>query len=150
VEYRKSGKLVERLNELTAAQAEKAMAVSNRRADGGQFGRIVEQRVSKAPKPLSYRAPHIQHYGVEHGLQRYRCAGCGRTFDALAGKLLARLRKKEGWASFANSLKQSPGEGGWRSEISHLLQYLAEFNAYLRQSPGVSALSGRRSRWSAV
>jgi hypothetical protein len=75
VEYRKSGKLVERLNELTAAQAEKAMAVSNRRADGGQFGRIVEQRVSKAPKPLSYRAPHIQHYGVEHGLQRYRCAG---------------------------------------------------------------------------
>ena len=127
MEYRKSGKLVEQLNELTAAQTEKATAVLNRRADGDQFGQIVEQRVSKAPKPLRNRATHIQRYGVEHGLRRYgaehglrryRCAGCRRTFDALTGTLPARLRKKEGWASFANSLKQSLGEG--RLEIGDI------------------------------
>ncbi len=44
---------------------------------------------------------------MEHGLQRYRCVGCGRTFNALTGTPLARLRKKECWASFANSLQQS-------------------------------------------
>jgi hypothetical protein len=44
---------------------------------------------------------------VEHGLQRYRCVGCGRTFNALTGTPLARLRKKECWASFASSLQQS-------------------------------------------
>ena len=40
-------------------------------------------------------------------MQRYRCVGCGRTFNALTGTPLARLRKKECWASFANSLQQS-------------------------------------------
>ncbi len=44
---------------------------------------------------------------MEHGSQRYRCVGCGRTFNALTGTPLARLRKKECWASFANSLQQS-------------------------------------------
>jgi transposase-like protein len=26
-----------------------------------------------------------RRYGMEHGLQRYRCVGCGRTFNALTG-----------------------------------------------------------------
>ncbi len=31
------------------------------------------------------------------GLQRYRCCGCGRTFNALTGTPLARLRHRERW-----------------------------------------------------
>ena len=68
---------------------------------------IIEQRVSEAPKCPRCGAAHIRRYGVEHGLQRYRCVGCRRTFNALTGTPLARLRKKECWASFANSLQQS-------------------------------------------
>jgi hypothetical protein len=42
--------------------------------------------------------------GRSNGLKRYCCKGCGRTFNALTGTALARLRKKELWAAFAEGL----------------------------------------------
>ena len=107
VEHRKFGKLLDQLKELTAAQAEKVVAALRRRGDGDAVRQIIEQRVSEARKCPRCGAAHIRRYGMEHGLQRYRCVGCGRTFNALTGTPLARLRKKECWASFANSLQQS-------------------------------------------
>ena len=106
MEHRKFGKLLDQLSELTAAQAEKVVAALHRR-DGDAVRQIVEQRVCEAPQCPRCGAAHIRRYGMEHGLQRYRCVGCGRTFNALTGTPLARLRKKECWASFANSLQQS-------------------------------------------
>ena len=107
MEHRKFGKLLDQLKELTAAQAEKAVAVLQRQGDGDAVCQIIERRVSEAPQCPRCGAAHIRRYGVEHGLQRYRCVGCGRTFNALTGTPLARLRKKECWASFASSLQQS-------------------------------------------
>lgn len=107
MEHRKFGKLLEQLKELTAAQAEKVIAALRQREDGDAVRQTIEQRVSKAAKCPRCGAAHIQRYGMEHGLQRYRCAGCGRTFNALTGTPLARLRKKECWSSFAISLQQS-------------------------------------------
>ena len=107
MEHRKFGQLLDQLKELTAAQAEKVVSALHRRGDGDAVRQIIEQRVSEAPKCPRCGAAHIRRYGVEHGLQRYRCVGCGRTFNALTGTPLARLRKKECWASFANSLRQS-------------------------------------------
>ncbi len=94
MEHRKFGKLLDQLNELTAAQAEKVVAASHRRSDGDAVRQIVEQRVSGAPKYPRCGATHIRRYGMEHGLQRYRCVGCGRTFNSLTGTPLARLLKK--------------------------------------------------------
>ncbi|PHV30618.1 IS1595 family transposase, partial [Janthinobacterium sp. BJB312] len=37
---------------------------------------------------------HLHRHGHAHGLQRYRCVPCGRTFNALTGTPLARLRHK--------------------------------------------------------
>ena len=107
VEHRTFGKLLDQLKERTAAQAEKVVAALRRRGDGDAVRRVIEQRVSEAPKCPRCGAAHIRRYGMEHGLQRYRCVGCGRTFNALTGTPLARLRKKECWACFANSLQQS-------------------------------------------
>jgi hypothetical protein len=42
--------------------------------------------------------------GRSNGLRRYGCKGCGRTFNALTGTPLARLRKKELWVAFAAGL----------------------------------------------
>jgi len=58
------------------------------------------------------RCPHCTTEGAvicgrANGLRRYGCKGCGRTFNALTGTPLARLRKKELWAAFAAGL----GEG---------------------------------------
>lgn len=55
------------------------------------------------------RCPHCTTEGAvicgrANGLRRYGCKGCGRTFNALTGTPLARLRKKELWAAFAAGL----------------------------------------------
>jgi len=42
-----------------------------------------------------------------HGLQRYRCVPCGRTFNALTGTPLARLRHKALWIEYADCLLDS-------------------------------------------
>ena len=48
------------------------------------------------------RCPHcagkrIVRNGSVDGLQRYKCRGCGKTFNALTGSLLSRLRYKGKW-----------------------------------------------------
>lgn len=53
--------------------------------------------------------PHCGHrpcarWGSSHGLPRYRCAACGKTFNALTGTPLARLRHRERWGTYARAL----------------------------------------------
>ena len=55
--------------------------------------------------------PHCGHdkvvcSGKADGLQRFRCKGCGKSFNALTGTPLARLRKKETWLDFGQSLSE--------------------------------------------
>jgi transposase-like protein len=42
--------------------------------------------------------------GSANGLHRYRCKGCGKSFNALTGTPLARLRHKERWLTFTDTL----------------------------------------------
>lgn len=42
--------------------------------------------------------------GLVRGLQRYKCRGCGKTFNALTGTPLARLRYRERWLGQAQAL----------------------------------------------
>lgn len=46
----------------------------------------------------------LQRWGSSSGLPRYRCSGCRRSFNALTGTPLARLRKKERWAGQMQAL----------------------------------------------
>jgi transposase-like protein len=55
------------------------------------------------------RCPHCQSVGAQkrgkaNGLMRYRCTACGKSFNALTGSRLARLRKRDQWLSYARSL----------------------------------------------
>ena len=50
---------------------------------------------------------HVHRHGHAHGLQRYRCVPCGRTFNALTGTPLARLRHKAHWLEYADCLLDS-------------------------------------------
>ena len=43
-------------------------------------------------------------WGKANGLPRYRCRGCGRTFNGLTKTPLARLRKREKWREQAQSM----------------------------------------------
>ena len=49
--------------------------------------------------------------GAPTGLRRYRCIACGKSFNALTGTPLARLRHKERWLDFAQSLKEGDTVG---------------------------------------
>ena len=55
------------------------------------------------------RCPHCGHgasvgCGQADGLRRFRCKGCGRSFNALTGTSLARLRKKACWLRYGEAL----------------------------------------------
>jgi transposase-like protein len=47
---------------------------------------------------------HLHAWGKAHGLRRHRCADCRRTFNALTGTPLARLRHKERWLTHGDAL----------------------------------------------
>ena len=77
-----------------------------RRAVSGEAGALSEVETSKI---ASAGCPHcgafaIAPWGWSHGLRRYRCADCRRTFNAATRTPMARLRKREGWMSQAQAL----------------------------------------------
>src|SRR5271168_825209 len=49
-------------------------------------------------------AKDVRPWGHASGLPRYRCLDCRRTFNALTGTSLARLRRKDRWSKQAQAL----------------------------------------------
>ena len=74
-----------------------ALALQGRRPKDEVLA-LVETRLEGA----NLRCPHcacvrLVRNGHASGLQRYKCRGCTRTFNALTGSPMARLRMKEKW-----------------------------------------------------
>ena len=68
---------------------------------------VIERRggPDKPPDPCPRCGhSHVQRWGMDKGLQRYRCKGCARTFNVLSGTPLARLRHRDRWLDYAQSL----------------------------------------------
>jgi len=49
----------------------------------------------------------VHRCGHASGLQRYRCLGCRRSYNALTGTPLARLRKREHWLAYLQCVRDS-------------------------------------------
>ena len=49
----------------------------------------------------------VHRCGQASGLQRYRCLECRRSYNALTGTPLARLRKKEHWLDYLQCVRES-------------------------------------------
>ena len=66
------------------------------------------QKVCDLIESIQDENPHCPHcgktrvhrHGKKAGLQRYKCTGCSKTFNALTHTPLARMRKKELWLSY--------------------------------------------------
>ncbi|GCB06833.1 IS1595 family transposase [Ralstonia sp. SET104] len=74
----------------------------------GDPRRATERLIAQLSGPVE-RCPHCGHaevgrWGSSGGLERYRCKGCGKTFNALTGTPLARLRHREQWQTFMLAL----------------------------------------------
>jgi len=77
-----------------------------RRAGSGEADALGEVETLKVANAC---CPHCGAFGIapwgwSHGLRRYRCADCRRTFNAATRTPMARLRKREGWMTQAQAL----------------------------------------------
>jgi transposase-like protein len=52
-------------------------------------------------------ASHVHRCGQASGLQRFRCLGCRRSYNALTGTPLARLRKRGHWLTYLQCILDS-------------------------------------------
>lgn len=83
------------------ARAEPASAIQRRRRRAG-YGEMDALGEVATLKVASDGCPHCGGFGVapwgwSHGLRRYRCGDCRRTFNAATKTPMAGLRKREGW-----------------------------------------------------
>ena len=69
--------------------------------------RLIEQTAQAQLHCPACKASHFHRHGHAHGLQRYRCMPCGRTFNALSGTPLAHLRYKSRWLAYAACMLDS-------------------------------------------
>ena len=67
---------------------------------------LIEQTACGRPCPHCH-CPRSHRCGQASGLQRFRCLGCRRSYNALTGTPLARLRKKEHWLAYLQCVLDS-------------------------------------------
>jgi transposase-like protein len=67
---------------------------------------LIEQAAAGRPCPHCGCA-RKHRCGQASGLQRFRCLGCRRSYNALTGTPLARLRKKECWLPYLQCVLES-------------------------------------------
>jgi len=68
---------------------------------------LIEQAAQAHLTCPACRSTHFHRHGHAHGLQRYRCVDCGRTFNALSGTPLAHLHYKARWLAYADCMLDS-------------------------------------------
>ena len=108
MEHRKfKRRLSELVGDLTAAQVRKLIDALNERGAGAEAQQLIDGRFRTDLKCPHCTARRIHRHGMARGLQRYKCLSCARTFNALTGTPLTRLRKRDRWPSFARSLAAS-------------------------------------------
>src|ERR687885_1740516 len=93
--------LVERLSGEQRATLGRALASASGEPEGV---RLLEQAFAAAPRRPHCGAERLQRWGYASGLRRYRCQACRKTFNALTGTSLARLRKKACWLRYGEAL----------------------------------------------
>jgi transposase-like protein len=93
--------LVERLSDEQRTALGRALASASGEPEAV---RLLEEGFAAAPRCPRCAAARLQRWGYASGLRRYRCRACRKTFNALTGTSLARLRKKACWLRYGEAL----------------------------------------------
>lgn len=96
-------KWLQRVAQLSRRQREQLLGVLQPEVDLDRACTTIEE----ARANLS--CPHcaglkLHRHGHDRGLQRYRCCVCKKTFNALTGTPLARLRYRERWLNYLDGM----------------------------------------------
>jgi len=94
------------LAELTPSQQKRLLQSFQSKSMQEESSRIVEKRMDAIPQCPHCNALKFVKFGFDKGLQRYRCKECCKTFNALTGTPLARLRHKEKWLTYSESIQK--------------------------------------------
>lgn len=94
------------LSRLTVEQKDRLRVLLSAGDQEAAVVALLESRLSADPRCVHCGAERVLRWGISHGLQRFRCRDCRRSFNALTGTPLARLRKKACWLTFAESLSE--------------------------------------------
>ena len=93
-----------RLDDLNSKQKEKLSDVLLRKVEGNAVIKTLEKRVSDDGHCPHCKDDQFQKWGKAHGMQRYRCKNCMRTFNSLTATPLTRLRKKDKWLDYSEAM----------------------------------------------
>src|SRR3954452_2956320 len=93
--------LVERLSDEQRTVLGRSLAAASGEPEAV---RLIEGAFAVAPRAPHCGAERLQRWGHASGLRRYRCQACHKTFNALTGTSLARLRKKACWLRYGEAL----------------------------------------------
>lgn len=100
-------KLVGALSGLTRHQRDRLVEALSRLTEQDQSAQAIQARLAACSACPHCGASCLQRFGQVHGLQRYRCTACRKTFNALTGTPLARLRHKAKWLAYLQAMLES-------------------------------------------
>lgn len=90
-------RLMELANQLGAIERRELIARLRDQAVANESIELVEAAGGNDGRCPGCGNAHVVRNGQADGLQRYKCRGCGQSFNALTGTPLARLRHKGKW-----------------------------------------------------
>ena len=94
-----------RLGDLTPRQRRTMVEALTKTTALAEVVATINARVADHPHCPHCGGAVLQKWGQSLGVQRFRCKGCRKTFNALTGTPLARLRHREAWSAYGEALR---------------------------------------------
>jgi len=101
-----TSRLEDMVQRLTAQQRQELRRLLDTPSALMQVEQIVESRLDAKPTCPHCKGSRVVRNGHADGLQRYKCRSCNKTFNALSGTPLARLRQRAKWLDHAEALRE--------------------------------------------
>ena len=98
--------LMQMLDVLTPRQRNRMLGRLNAERATDEVAVIIQSGLGKSVICPRCKSTRTVRNGVASGLQRYKCRSCARTFNALTGTPLARLRHRDKWLAQAHVLDE--------------------------------------------
>ena len=99
--------LLRALTHLSSTQLERAQQHIRYHLQSDLLRQSMSERRDKEPIVCPHcNSIHVILWGQSHGLLRYRCKECGKTFNQLRDAAFAGLHHKEKWAAYAECLTE--------------------------------------------
>jgi len=99
--------LIAVLGELNDDQRHAVAAIVSGHGDRAEVTSVIEARFATQVLCPHCQSTNVGSWGRACGLKRYRCRECRKSFNALTGTPLARLRKRGAWKTYAQAVAES-------------------------------------------